>query len=603
MELYLTLGIIAVGIFLFVKEFFSIDTTSLLIMAMFIVTGVLSPEEGFSGFTHPATLTLGCMFVISAAIFKSGIIDGLSNKIIKLAKIHYIVALMVFTFVTGLFSAFVNDTAVVAIMIPMALLVCKETGIHPSKLLIPISFAACFGGACTLIGTGTNILISSYAQKSGLPEFGMFELTPVALVLAAIGFFYMFVIAPFLLPKRDKNNDATLIQQAEKYMAEIILTDSCPDINKKLNKTKLVVDYKIQLLTVIRGTTRIRDCSSDFVLEKNDILNVVISPENLINLKGTKGYSIQGDKLRENEAEEIDISPTESTKDIPDNQRKIYEVLIPIGSSLSSKSLKELRFRDVYRSSVLAIRQRNEMIMQNISELKLKEGDMLLVYSTEKDIARLVAQHSVFMLSNYEKQKVNYKKAIPALLIAFGVIGAASLNITSILMSAMIGCLLLITTSILKPQEAYEAINWKVIFMIAGVLSMGNALESSGGSTLISGYIFEVMGDLDKRITLGLVFLITFLSTNIISGKATAGLMTPIVISLASALQISERPLLIAVMLACALTFMTPIANPTNTMVYAPGKYKFNDYLKVGTPLNIIIWIAATFLIPLFFPF
>ena len=603
MELYLTLGIIAIGIFLFVKEFFSIDTTSLLIMAMFIVSGVLSPEEGFSGFIHPATLTLGCMFVISAAIFKSGIIDGLSNKIIKLAKIHYIVALMVFTFVTGLFSAFVNDTAVVAIMIPMALLVCKETGINPSKLLIPISFAACFGGACTLVGTGTNILISSYAQKSGLAEFNMFELTPLALILAAIGFLYMFIIAPMLLPKRNKNNDTTLIQQAEKYMAEIILTDSCPDINKKLIETKLVVDYKIQLLTVIRGTTRIRDCSSEFVLKKNDILNVVISPENLINLKDTKGYSIQGDKLRENEAKEIDISPTESTKDIPDNQRKIYEVLIPIGSSLASKSLKELRFRDVYRSSVLAIRQRNEMIMQNLSELKLKEGDMLLIYSTEKDIARLTAQHAVFMLSNYEKQKVNYKKAIPALLIAIGVIGAASLNITSILMSAMIGCLLLITTSILKPQEAYEAINWKVIFMIAGVLSMGNALESSGGSTLISGYIFDIMGDLDKRITVGLVFLITFLSTNIISGKATAGLMTPIVISLASALQVSERPLLIAVMLACALTFMTPIANPTNTMVYAPGKYKFNDYLKVGTPLNIIIWIAATFLIPLFFPF
>ncbi|MBL1232593.1 MAG: SLC13 family permease [Vicingaceae bacterium] len=603
MELYITLGIITVGIFLFVKEFFSIDTTSLLIMAMFIVSGVLSPEEGFSGFIHPATLTLGCMFVISAAIFKSGIIDGLSNKIIKLAKIHYIVALMVFTFVTGLFSAFVNDTAVVAIMIPMALLVCKETGISPSKLLIPISFAACFGGACTLIGTGTNILISSYAQKSGLPEFDMFELTPIALVLAAIGFFYMFIIAPFLLPKRNKNNDTTLIKQAEKYMAEIILIDSCPDINKKLIETKLVIDYKIQLLTVIRGTTRIRECSPDFILEKNDILNVVISPENLISLKDTKGYSIQGDKLEENEAKEIDISPTESTKDIPNNIRKIYEVLIPIGSKLASKSLKELHFRDVYRSSVLAIRQRNEMIMQNLSELKLKEGDMLLVYSTEKDIARLTAQHSVFMLSNYEKQQVNYKKAIPALLIAIGVIGAAALNITSILMSAMIGCLLIITSSILKPQEAYEAINWKVIFMIAGVLSMGNALESSGGSTLISGYIFDIMGDLDKRITLSLVFLITFLSTNIISGKATAGLMTPIVISLAAALQVSERPLLIAVMLACALTFMTPIANPTNTMVYSPGNYKFNDYLKIGTPLNIIIWIAATFLIPLFFPF
>ena len=603
MELYLTLGIIAIGIFLFVKEFFSIDTTSLLIMAMFIVSGVLSPEEGFSGFIHPATVTLGCMFVISAAIFKSGIIDGLGNKIIKLAKIHYIVALIVFTLVTTLFSAFINDTAVVAIMIPLALLVCKETGINPSKLLIPISFAACFGGACTLIGTGTNILISSYAQKSGLPKFNMFELTPIALTLAAIGFTYMFLIAPSLLPKRNKNKDATLIQQAEKYMAEIILNELCPDVNKKISETKLVVDYKIQLLTVIRGSNRIRDCSSDFILEKNDVLKVVISPENLIKLKDTKGYNIQGDKLRENEANEIDISPTESTKDIPNNQRRIYEVLIPVGSRLASKSLKQLRFRDVYRSSVLAIRQRNEMRMQNLSELKLKEGDMLLVYSTEKDIARLTAQHAVFMLSNYEKQQVNYKKAIPALLIAIGVIGAASLNLTSILMSAMIGCLLLITTSILKPQEAYEAINWKVIFMIAGVLSMGNALESSGASTLISSFVFDIMGDLDKRVTLGLVFLITFLSTNIISGKATAALMTPIVISLAAALQISERPLLVALMLACALTFMTPIANPTNTMVYAPGKYKFNDYLKVGTPLNIIIWIAATFLIPLFFPF
>ncbi len=603
MELYITLGIIAVGIFLFVKEFFSIDTTSLLIMAMFIVTGVLSPEEGFSGFIHPATVTLGCMFVISAAIFKSGIIDGLSNKIIKLAKIHYIVALIVFTLVTTLFSAFINDTAVVAIMIPLALLVCKETGITPSKLLIPISFAACFGGACTLIGTGTNILISSYAQKSGLPKFNMFELTPIALTLAAIGFTYMFLIAPSLLPKRNKNNDATLIQQAEKYMAEIILNELSSDINKKISETKLVVDYKIQLLTVIRGSTRIRDCSSDFILEKNDVLKVVISPENLIKLKDTKGYIIQGDKLKENEANEIDISPTESTKGVPDNQRKIYEVLIPVGSRLASKSLKQLRFRDVYRSSVLAIRQRNEMIMQNLSELKLKEGDMLLVYSTEKDIARLTAQHAVFMLSNYEKQQVNYKKAIPALLIAIGVIGAASLNLTSILMSAMIGCLLLITTSILKPQEAYEAINWKVIFMIAGVLSMGNALESSGASTLISSFVFDIMGDLDKRVTLGLVFLITFLSTNIISGKATAALMTPIVISLAAALQISERPLLVALMLACALTFMTPIANPTNTMVYTPGNYRFNDYLKVGAPLNIIIWIAATFLIPLFFPF
>lgn len=198
---------------------------------------------------------------------------------------------------------------------------------------------------------------------------------------------------------------------------------------------------------------------------------------------------------------------------------------------------------------------------------------------------------------------MDYKKAIPALLIVIGVVSAAALNITSILISAMIGSLLLITLTILKPQEAYEAIEWKVIFMMAGVLSMGKALEKTGGSEIISQYIFESLGGLDPRWTLSLIFLITFLSTNVLSSKAAAALMTPIVISLAGAMQVSERPFLIGVMFACSLTFMTPVSYPVNTMVYAPGNYRFRDFLKFGTPLNFIVWVAASFLIPIFFPF
>src|SRR5690606_28241214 len=191
-NLILTFCIIAVGVFLFVKDYFSIDTTSILIMAMFIVAGVLNPEEGFSGFNHPATLTLGCIFVVSGGIFHSGILNGLSYKIIKLAKIHYVVALIVFCTISGLFSAFINDTAVVALLLPIALTVCRETNISPGKLLMPISFAALFGGTCTLIGTSTNILVSSYAKKYGLEEFGMFEFSAAALCLLVVGFLYMF---------------------------------------------------------------------------------------------------------------------------------------------------------------------------------------------------------------------------------------------------------------------------------------------------------------------------------------------------------------------------------------------------------------------------
>jgi len=595
MELYISLGIIAIGIFLFVKDYFSIDTTSLLIMAMFIITGVLAPEEGFSGFIHPATIVLGCMFVISAAIFKTGIIDGLSSQLVKLAKVHYIMALLVFCLTTALFSAFVNDAAVVAIMIPMALLVSKETNINPSKLLIPISFAACFGGACTLIGTGTNILISSYAEKSGLNGFGMFEFTKAALVLAGIGFIYLFFVAPFLLPKRKNDNEDTSFQkEAEKYTTEITLLNGNSDINKKISKSKIATDFKAQILFIFRDSREISYALSETLLKENDILKVLITPENLTRLKEEKGISIHGDIDLQNIHPRVENSP---------EIWQLFEVLIPVGSELASKSLKDLNFRNVYGSSVLAIRHRSENISQNLNNVLLKEGDMLLIYSTEKSLEKLVANQDLFILSNYKKKKTNYKKAIPALLIAAAVVTAAALNLTSILISGMIGCLLLVTTSILKPEEAYQAIDWKVIFMMAGVLSMGAALEKTGGSDMISQLVFSTMGNLDARITLSLVFLVTFLSTNILSSRASAALMTPIVISLASAMQVSERPFLVAVMFACAFTFMTPMCNPTNTMVYAPGNYRFNDYLKVGTPLNIIIWIAASFIIPLFFPF
>jgi di/tricarboxylate transporter len=209
----------------------------------------------------------------------------------------------------------------------------------------------------------------------------------------------------------------------------------------------------------------------------------------------------------------------------------------------------------------------------------------------------------VVTLSEYQNRNIDYRKAIPALLIITGVVAAAAFNLTSILISAMVGSLLLVILAVLKPSEAYAAIEWKVIFMMAGVLSMGSALEKTGGSAIISDFVFENMGALDPRITLSLIFLVTFLSTNVLSSKAAAALMSPIVISLASAMAVSEKPFLIGVMFACSLTFMTPVSYPVNTMVYAPGNYKFNDFLKFGTPLNFIIWIAASFIIPIFFPF
>ncbi|MDQ7918457.1 SLC13 family permease [Mesonia sp. MT50] len=586
MMLYITIGIIAIGVFLFVKDYFTIDTTSILIMSLFIISGVLSPEEGFAGFNHPATITLGCMFVISAAIFKTGLIDGLSSKIIRIAKLNYVAALMVFCLTAAVFSAFINDTAVVAILIPMALLVCRETGIAPSRLLIPISFSALFGGTCTLIGTSTNILVSSYAKESGLEPFGMFEFSLAALCLSVIGFVYMFFVAPILLPKR-QSKELLLKAEAEKYIAEIELKDVNDDVDVSIAKSRLVRKFDAQILSIKRKHTLVYEINGETVLRQGDKIKILIDPANLAKLQEIESYYLIGDQ---------------SILD-DHTEKKIYEVLIPYGSVLAGKNLKELNFRNQYYASVLAVRQRKEITTNDVSHIKLREGDLLLLFASTKSLNALTAEKLMITLSEYQGTRFSLKRAIPTLLILIGVILAAALNITSILMSALVGSLLIVTTTLMTPKEAYEAIEWKVIFMMAGVLSMGKALEKTGGSDIISAYIYESLGSLDPRITLSTIFLVTFLSTNVLSSKAAAALMTPIVISLAGAMQLSEKPFLIAVMFACSLTFMTPVSYPTNTMVYAPGNYKFNDFLKIGTPLNFIIWIAASFIIPFFFPF
>lgn len=587
LNLILTFCIIAAGMFLFIKDYFSIDTTSILIMATFIVAGILSPEEGFSGFNHPATLTLGCIFVVSGGVFNSGILEGLSYRIIKLAKIHYLVALVVFCLITGLFSAFINDTAVVALMLPIALTVCRETNISPSKILIPISFAALFGGTCTLIGTSTNILVSSYAKKYGLEEFGMFEFSGAALCLLVIGFTYIFIVAPILLPK-SKNINA-LTKEAEQYITELSIRDSSSDINKPIIKLKLVQDYGVRILSILRDGSLIYDVSPETIILKGDLLKVIVPPLAFNRLLDFKGYKIKGDKRNK-------LGLESSTT-------HIYEVILPFGSALTSNSLKKLKFSQSHNMSVVGIRHRNAFIFDKLAMVELKEGDMLLLLGRKENIDLLESQKMIVTLTEYDKKKTNYKKAIPAILIGIGVVLAASLNLTTILISAMVGALLMVLTGVLKPVEAYNAVEWKVIFMMAGVLSMGAALEKTGGAKLLAEFIEGTLGQYDANLTLSLIYLVTFISTNLISSKATAALMTPVVISLAGVMQVSDRPFLVAVMFACSLTFMTPMSYPTNTMVYAPGNYKFNDFLKFGTPLNIIIWLAASFIIPYFFPF
>lgn len=588
-ELITTLIIISIGIFLFVKEYFSIDTTSILIMALFIVTGVLTPEEGFSGFNHPATLTLGCMFVVSAALFRSGLLESVGSLLVRSAKWGPLVTLALFVVMAAAFSAFINDAAVVALLLPIGLRVAAETKTAPSKFLIPLSYAALFGGTCTLIGTSTNLLVSGYAQKHGLEPFSMFEFSMPALWLALAGIVYLLTIGRTLLPSRAATDKGSLSQQLNDYVVDITVAEGSAESGLNLRESKLSKQLHSTVLDITRQSEVLPYVYSGTVLQQGDILRVTVSPDTLNKIRADKDYLVNADKVKDKE---------EKT-----DHRKLYEMMVPFGSPLAGKSLRKINFRASYGASVLAVRHREATKWSKLGDITMVEGDLLVVLADEAVVNNLVDQKLLFTLSAHKSHALNLRKAIPALLIAAGVIGAAAFNLTSILISAMVGCLLLITTRVLKPQSAYEAIEWKVIFMMAGVLSMGTAIEKTGGANLIAGFIESGFGAYDPRYALSLVFLVSFLSTNVLSSKATAALMAPIVINLAQAMEVSERPFLVAVMFACSLTFITPVSYPTHTMVYAPGNYRYTDFVKVGLPLNIIIWILASFIIPLYFPF
>jgi di/tricarboxylate transporter len=557
-------------------------------MALFIVTGVLTPEEGFSGFNHPANLTLGCMFVISAAIFKSGLIDNLSKHVIRLARVTPHLALIILCLVTVFLSAFINDSAVIAVMIPVGLTVCRKAGINPSKIMMPLSFSALFGGTCTLIGTSTNILVSNIVFKKGLPELGMFEFTAPALLILIIGLTFIFLFSRYLLPARE-SNEKQLLRESENYICEVELLLGNKDILQTIETCQLTTVHNVQILGIKRNKKEIMPIGRHTILMQGDVIKIMINPAQLAILRSEKFIRLKG------EHKSLYFSKQPG--------RRIFELLIPADSPLSGKTLKEINFRNVYNASVIAIRHRDETITQKLSDLKLRDGDMVLVYGDDAEIRHVVEDNVMILLSDYTHSGIDYKKAIPAIIVAFLVITTAAMGAVDLLTAAMVGGLVLILLTTLSPKEAYEAIDWKVIFMVAGVLSMGTALEKTGGSELISQSIYQLLGHYTPHITLSLIFLITLLSTNILSSKATVALMTPIVIELAQAMHVNYKPMIIAVMFACSLTFMTPNSYTTNMMVFTPGNYKYTDYLRFGGPLNLIIWIAASLIIPWFFPF
>ena len=591
-----TFALLAVTVYLFVSERLRVDLVALLALAALAVTGILEPEAALAGFANPATVTIAALFVLSAALLRSGAGQLAGQVVVKLFSRGQWIGLALLMVGVGAISAFVNNTAAVAMLMPVVLGVCAKIGASPSKLLMPLSFASMFGGVCTLIGTSTNLLVSQIAAENGARPFGMFEFAPLGLVFFALGVAYMLTVGDRLLPDRGEADDLTRTFEMADYLTDFTLREEGTPraegepAGVRLDRAPVVRELDLDVLEVRRDGRRLSLPRGETVLLPGDVLRVRSTLEGIRELAQRDDVSLAPSvRWRDEELDTDDIL--------------LLEVVIPTGSALAGNSLQQAGFRNTFGATVLAIRHHGKVVHDQLKKVRLAPGDSLLLEVRRNRLAPLRASRDLIIVSEGELAEFRSDKLVTSGLILTAVVATAALGILPIVVSALAGCVALVLTRCLSLEEAYAAVDWRIVFLLAGVLGLGRALEETGGAAVLSDFVVTWLAPLGPVAVLAGLYLLTSLLTEAMSNNATAVLLAPVAIATAGLLGVDSRPFLMAVTFAASASFMTPVGYQTNTLVYGPGRYRFGDYLRVGLPLNLIFWVTATLLIPRIWPF
>jgi len=589
----ITICIIICAIVLFATEALPVDLVAVLILVSLILTGVLTPQEGIKGFSNKATITVAFMFVLSAALLKTGALQILAHKLSKLFRYKFNVGILLMMLLIALVSAFVNNTPIVAMFIPVVIQIAHTSGQEPTKMLIPLSFASIFGGMCTLIGTSTNILVSGIALENGIEGISMFTMTPVALVLLVIGIIYMSLVGFKLLPKNSKNTTLKKSIDFNQYITEIELLENSNSVNSSIMDSELVTEFDMDIISIKREAEVFNMPPGDFVLNARDVLKVKCHPDKIKSLKGkAKSIEVSTIKIGEN--------------DLTGRNMSLVEIVITSTSEIRGKTLEELDFRRQYRAIPIAIRHRKNINQNDLYKMKLRAGDVILAEVKSHYIQTLKKRESqedtpfvvlsADKITDFNKSRFLIVTALMSIMIAL-----AALDIVDILTGSVATVTILVLTKHLSMEDVYKAINWKIIFLLAGALSLGLAIEKTGLNTIIAQLMIDTLNPLGIIALISGLYITTSLLTEVMSNNASAALMAPIAIATSASLGTDPIPFLVTIMLAASATFMTPIGYQTNTMVYSAGQYRFRDFFKVGVILNLCFWLTASFIIPWYF--
>lgn len=594
-QIYLTLVIIIGSLVAFIAEWLPTDLTALAIAVLLIIFGLVTPEEGISGFGNSATITVMAMFILSSGINKTGAIQIVRDWLVKWGGRTSSQQILLLGAIVGPISAFINNTAVVAVFLPIVEEWCRKSKISTAKLLIPLSYLAVLGGMITVIGTSTNILASGLSEKLGYGKFGLFEFAGVGIITFIVGAVYLAFIGSRLLKSHETDNNQTLDSEYDlkDYVSEVIITPRSSLIGQTLRQSGMQRKFDVDVLEIIHNDTHFPQPLADKTLSLGDILIIRGDKENLLKIREERGVDILADVKFSQETIENELSSGEE---------KIAEVLILSNSRLIGVTLKDIRFRQRYNATVLAIRRGQEVIRQSMGKVKLRFGDLLLVQGPKESFIGLQTTRELLVLEERDVETIRQDKAWIAVAIVVGVILLEAFNILPILVGSLLGVILMVITGCMKPGEIYGAVRWDIIFLLAGLIPLGIAMKNTGTTEWLADKIVAISGNLPNYWILVLFYLVTSVITEVLSNNASVVLMLPVAAEAAKTLNLHPLAFMLTVMFASSNSFMTPIGYQTNTMVYSAGGYRFLDFTKVGAPLNIILTFLTPLLMVLFYP-
>lgn len=593
-EIAFVLGLLGLAVVMFVWEKVSPDVTAIALFTILLLTGLLPREKVFSVLSNTAPFTIGAMFILSAALVQVGAIDRLAASLQSFAQWSYFTVILLLTLGVGAVSAFVNNTPVVVVFVPVALSLAAKMNIPASKLLIPISYAAVLGGCCTLVGTSTNLLISGIATAHGQPPLTMFELANVGVPMTILGTIYIAVFGWRILPTRTSMT-ASAAQNRE-YLTEVFVQPGATAAGQTLEQAGLTDAKGVRVLEIVRHDVPIAFDRKATALAAGDRLYLACRPQGIAHARSLEGV--------ESTAElKLPVAT------ISAHEGMLVEGVVSPHSSLIGRTVREVKFLQRYRMVVLAVHRRGRDMREHLDRVRLQLGDVLLLMGTDQSLENLRGSDDLLLI---DRPPLHARASTARLLTVLGCIGgvivASSLDLLPIEVASLVACVIVFLTGAIKPKDAYQAIEWDILFLIYGMLAVGLVMQETGTSAWIVDKLVWAVDHFappehKPLVMLAAFYLTATVLTEILSNNAIAALMGPLAITLAQQLGVDPKPFLIAICIAASAAFATPIGYQTNTYVYGIGGYKFADFLKFGLPLNVLCFAVAIYLIPLFWPF